>query len=76
MAKTYVFFLSVPSAQTVWKFLAISTHINCGVSYLVNDFYKRFIDNNASEKRQVLVGRISTVGLMILAAIFALGMIH
>ena len=50
----------------------ISTHLNWGASYIVNDFYNRFIDADASQKRQVAVGRISTVILMILAAIFAL----
>jgi len=50
----------------------ISTHLNWGASYIVNDFYNRFIDADASQKRQVAVGRIATVILMILAAIFAL----
>ena len=50
----------------------ISTHLNWGASYLVNDFYVRFIDNDASEKSQVQIGRIATVLLMILSAIFAL----
>lgn len=50
----------------------ISTHLNWGASYLVHDFYARFFDHNPSEKRQVLVGRIATVTLMLLAAIFAL----
>ncbi|HLP48001.1 MAG TPA: sodium:solute symporter family protein, partial [Candidatus Kapabacteria bacterium] len=42
----------------------ISTHLNWGSSYIVNDFYKRFARKQAAEKEQVLVGRISTVGLM------------
>ncbi len=50
----------------------ISTHLNWGSSYIVFDFYKRFIDPDASEKRLVLVGRLTTVLLMILATIFAL----
>jgi Na+/proline symporter len=50
----------------------ISTHLNWGSSYVVNDFYQRFIDKDASEKTLVSVGRISTVGLMIFASIFAL----
>ena len=50
----------------------ISTHLNWGSSYLVNDFYKRFIDEHAEEKTLVNVGRISTVVLMILSAIMAL----
>ena len=50
----------------------ISTHLNWGSSYIVNDFYKRFIKPEASDKELVAVGRISTVVLMLLAAIFAL----
>ena len=50
----------------------ISTHLNWGSSYVVNDFYKRFIKPEASEKELVNVGRLSTVVLMIFAGIFAL----
>ena len=50
----------------------ISTHLNWGSSYLVNDFYKQQIKKNASEKELVLVGRISTIVLMVLSAFFAL----
>ena len=46
----------------------ISTHLNWGSSYVVNDVYKRFVDREAEEKKLVLVGRISTVIMMILAA--------
>ena len=49
----------------------ISTQLNWGSSYIVNDFYGRFINQKASEKQKVLVGRISTVVLMILAALFS-----
>ncbi|MFH1944414.1 MAG: sodium:solute symporter family protein [Acidobacteriota bacterium] len=50
----------------------ISTHLNWGSSYVVNDFYKRFINPGADERSQVLVGRISTVVLMVLAGLLAL----
>jgi len=50
----------------------ISTHLNWGASYIVNDFYKRFVRKDSSEKEQVLVGRLSIVALMILAALIAL----
>ena len=49
----------------------ISTQLNWGSSYIVNDFYKRFIKPDATEKQQVLVGRISTVLLMLCAALFS-----
>ena len=50
----------------------ISTHLNWGSSYVVYDFYKRFVKPEASEKQLVLIGRITTVVLMILAGWFAL----
>ena len=50
----------------------ISTHLNWGSSYIVNDFYRRFLKPDASEKELVRVGRVSTVVLMALAAALAL----
>jgi Na+/proline symporter len=50
----------------------ISTHLNWGSSYVVNDFWKRFVNPDASEQEQVWVGRISTVLLMFLAGGMAL----
>tara|TARA_B100000242_G_scaffold293362_1_gene271229 strand:- start:499 stop:2295 length:1797 start_codon:yes stop_codon:yes gene_type:complete len=52
----------------------ISTHLNWGSSYVVNDFYKQLINKNASEKELVNVGRISVVILMIISSIFALAL--
>jgi solute:Na+ symporter, SSS family len=45
----------------------ISTQLNWGSSYVVNDFYLRFIKPQSSQKEMVWVGRISTVVLMIIA---------
>lgn len=65
--------LGLVVASLIAAFMStISTHLNWGSSYIVNDFYKRFINPGASEKRQVQVGRISTVVLMILAGSLAL----
>jgi len=50
----------------------ISTHLNWGSSYVTNDFYKRFVKPDASEKELVLVGRISTVLMMVVAAFITL----
>lgn len=50
----------------------ISTHLNWGSSYVVNDFYARFIRPESSDKEQVLIGRISTILMMIFAALLAL----
>lgn len=52
----------------------ISTHLNWGSSYLVNDVYKRFLKPESSESELVNVGRITTVFLMILAGGLALMM--
>jgi SSS family transporter len=49
----------------------ISTQLNWGSSYIVNDLYTRFAKPNASEKEKVFIGRISTVILMILAGAFS-----
>ena len=50
----------------------ISTQLNWGSSYIVYDFYKRQINPEASQKRLVAVGRLSTVLLMVLSTLFAL----
>lgn len=50
----------------------ISTHLNWGSSYVVNDFYKRFVKPQASERELVWIGRISTVLLMIASVLLAL----
>ncbi len=43
----------------------VGTHLNWGASYLVNDFYKRFMKPNESDRHYVKVGRIATVLLFI-----------
>ncbi len=50
----------------------LSTHLNWGSSYVVNDFYKRFVRPQAPEKELVLAGRISTLLTMIAAALVSL----
>jgi Na+/proline symporter len=65
--------LGLVVASLIAAFMStLSTQLNWGSSYLVNDFYKRFVKPEADEKELVRVGRLSTVGLMILAAIMAL----
>lgn len=44
------------------------THLNWGASYLVHDFYRRFIKTDATEKHYVMVGRLATIGLFVSAA--------
>ncbi len=50
----------------------ISTHLNWGASYVVNDFWKRFVDPDADDRRLVAIGRVATVGLMVIASALAL----
>jgi Na+/proline symporter len=50
----------------------ILTHLNWGSSYLVHDFYRRFIKLDADEKHYVSVGRFSTVLLYVVAAFLSL----
>ncbi|MDX1332683.1 MAG: sodium:solute symporter family protein, partial [Robiginitalea sp.] len=50
----------------------ISTHLNWGSSYVVNDFYKQQVKPGASERELVNVGRITTVVLMFCSAVLAL----
>lgn len=49
----------------------ISTQLNWGSSYIVNDLYSRFVEKDASEKQKVIVGRMATVLLMLFAALFS-----
>jgi SSS family solute:Na+ symporter len=50
----------------------ISTQLNWGSSYIVYDFYQTQINPEASQKRLVAVGRLSTVVLMVLSTLLAL----
>ena len=42
----------------------VSTHLNWGSSYIVNDFYKRFIKKDGTPQHYVKVARLTTVGLV------------
>jgi len=47
----------------------ISTQLNWGASYVVNDFYARFINRNATDSQLVSVSRIATLLLMLIGII-------
>ncbi|MFH6603173.1 sodium:solute symporter family protein [Maribacter algicola] len=65
--------LGVVLASLIAAYMStISTQLNWGSSYIVFDFYKRQINPDATEKQMVAVGRISTIALMVLSALFAL----
>lgn len=64
--------LGVVVASLIAAYMStISTHLNWGSSYIVNDFYKRFVRKEASEKELVLIGRISTLLLVVLSCSLA-----
>jgi SSS family solute:Na+ symporter len=52
----------------------ILTHLNWGASYLVHDFYRRFINTGAPDSHYVKAGRVATVLLFVgsSATVFAL----
>ena len=65
--------LGVVVASIVAAYMStIGTHLNWGSSYLVNDFYSRFIKKDADQQHLVLVGRACTILLMVLAGSMAL----
>ena len=47
----------------------VGTQLNWGASYLVNDFYKRFLKKNETEKHYVTISRWATVGLFLASAV-------
>ena len=69
-------FLGLVVAGTLAAYRStIETHLNWGTSYLVHDFYRRFLRPGETEKHYILAGRLTTAGLMICAAAmtYALG---
>ncbi len=45
----------------------IATQLNWGTSYVINDFYRRFVRRSAKERELVAVSRLTTVLLMVLS---------
>ncbi len=50
----------------------IATQLNWGSSYVLNDFYRRFINKEKSEKHYVHVSRLTTIILMIVSVFVTL----
>ncbi len=66
-------FLGLVVASLIAAFMSTTaSQLNWGSSYIVNDFYVRFLKPDASQKQQVRVGRLTTVILMFFAVLFAL----
>ncbi len=49
----------------------ISTHVNFGASYVVNDLYNRFLSSSNDEAKQIRISQIVSVLLAVLAGICA-----
>ena len=47
----------------------VSTQLNWGTSYVVNDWYKRFVEPTASDARLVTVARLVTLLILLLSAL-------
>lgn len=47
----------------------ISTQMNWGASYIINDFYRRFVKRDASEKHYVLASRVATLIIVLLSIV-------
>jgi Na+/proline symporter len=47
----------------------ISTQMNWGASYLINDFYRRFVRRDASERHYVLASRLATLLIVLLSIV-------
>lgn len=63
-------FKGIMVASLIAAYLStMDTSLNWGASYLVNDFYKRFIKIDATQKHYVFISRLTTVGLMMLASL-------
>lgn len=61
--------LGLVAASLIAAFMStMSTQVNLGASYLVNDFYHRFIKTDANEKELVWAGRLFTAVSIVLGA--------
>ncbi|MCX7810990.1 MAG: Na+:solute symporter [Leptospiraceae bacterium] len=49
----------------------VETHLNWGASYIANDFYKRYIKPNSTEKEQIIVSKLGVLIMAIIGIIFA-----
>jgi Na+/proline symporter len=65
-------FMGIIIAGCLAAFMStVATQLNWGASYLVADFYRRFVKKDGSEKHYVAVSRMATVLLVICSALVA-----
>ncbi len=66
-------FLGLVVASLIAAFMSTTaSQLNWGSSYIVNDFYVRFLKPEATQRQQVIAGRITTAVLMFFAVLLAL----
>lgn len=64
--------LGLVVASLIAAFMStIDTHVNLAASFFVNDVYRRFLAPGRSEKRYVLVSRLASAGVLLVAAVVA-----
>ena len=67
--------LGLVAASLIAAYMStISTQLNLGASYLVNDFYQRFIEPDASDKKLVMAARLFTVVTMLMGSYLGLNL--
>lgn len=65
--------IGLVSASLIAAFMStMSTQVNLGASYLVNDFYARFVNEKASPKQLVNAGRIVTIVMLVMGSLVGL----
>jgi len=65
--------LGLVAASLIAAFMStMSTQVNLGASYIVNDFYARFVNPDASPKMLVNMGRLATVVMLIMGSVLGL----
>lgn len=52
-------------------FSTVAAHLSMGSNYVANDFWKRFVRPSASERELIVIGRLTTVLLMICSSLLA-----
>jgi len=61
--------LGLVAASLIAAFMStMSTQVNLGASYLVNDFYRRFINSQATETQLIKMARLFTVVSLMMGA--------
>lgn len=64
--------LGLVAASLLAAFMStIDTHVNLASSFFVNDLYRRFLHSSGTEAHYVLVARLASLGVMLMAALFA-----